>query len=603
MVDRYWGGDEARVTRAGHECEDTISNGTTSTPTLSALPPRPGWAVRTSTGLISSPATPPPTLSSSSVSSLFTSSSSSSTASLHGVQRSEWADCSSVLPSSSSPSSIRSTTSGVRQQISASTSGKINEQPPLVSSVSGANLSTLTVPVHTIHHTAQSTGCLPERLEVKEVQMSGQNGLLARPSSSSGSSSGSPNINPSSFNNLPTRVHGHDHTRPLPPPRLPETISTIAPLTAPLTPLSTSSSFRTNSRLQSINTAGTTTNSSDSNTQHLRNDRTLGEVTLTVPRPDVERIVNEYVETPFRQPTSQKCLKNERRQQHNQFHHHRHHHHHHHQSTPQNQQIQLHQQQQLQQQRQQKQQRSQLQQLSNDQQVQQQHQQQQQKQQQQQQQVEQESTETRSARRLQNHLLQSSPGQPITKQPVSFTKEPATTGSGSLGRPNDSSLSIMCDYCGRCKCESCREPPPLPSRWLCNNSCFCSAETALDYASCLCCVKGLFYHCGDANGSGDSEVGGSCADEPCSCSGSRKTARWTCLAALTMVLPCLLCYWPLKGCVTICEACYARHAAQGCKCDPMAVGRSFGGPPGTLIVSRDSRDPEKRLLDPVTPDL
>ncbi|KAG8034083.1 hypothetical protein G9C98_008564 [Cotesia typhae] len=383
-------GDEARVTRAGHECEDTISNGTTSTPTLSALPPRPGWAVRTSTGLISSPATPPPTLSSSSVSSLFTSSPSSSTASLHGVQRSEWADCASVLPSSSSPSSIRSTTSGVRQQISASTSGKINEQPPLVSSVSGANLSTLTVPVHTIHHTAQSTGCLPERLEVKEVQMSGQNGLLARPSSSSGSSGGSPNINPSSANNLPTRLHGHDHTRPLPPPRLPETISTIAPLTAPLTPLSTSSSFRTNSRLQSINTAGTITN---------------------------------------------------------------------------------------------------------------------------------------------------------------------------------------------------------------------STETALDYASCLCCVKGLFYHCSDANGSGDSEVGGSCADEPCSCSGSRKTARWTCLAALTMVLPCLLCYWPLKGCVTICEACYARHAAQGCKCDPMAVGRSFGGPPGTLIVSRDSRDPEKRLLDPVTPDL
>lgn len=576
------GGDEVRVAKAGNNREDTISNGTTSTPTLSAPPPRTGWAVRTPTGLTSSSTTA--TSSPLSVSSLSTSSSSSSTSSLQGVQRSEWVDRAAALSSSSSPS-VRSANSVVRQQVSSSSS-TIHEQPPLVSSVSGANSSTLTTPVLTTHHTAQSNGRWPERLDLRLPPMSSQNGPLSRPPSSASSGGGTVITSPST-SNLPARVHGHDHTRPLPPPRLPETISTIAPLTAPLTPLSTSSSFRMNSRFPSMNTTPTTASSGDSSTQ-LRNDRTLGEVTLTVPRPDIERIVNEYVETPFRQPSNHKCLKNERRLQQNQPHHHHHHHHH------------------LPQQSQQRtpQQLPQNQQLLNDQQ--QTNQQSSHEQQRQHQQIhEHKNVEARTARRHQSNLLQSSASQhqPVTKQPVSFTKEPANTGSGSLGRPNDTSLSIMCDYCGKCRCESCREPPPLPSRWLCNNSCFCSAETALDYASCLCCVKGLFYHCGDANGNSDSEAGGSCADEPCSCVGSRKAARWTCLAALTMVLPCLLCYWPLKGCVKICEACYARHAAQGCKCDPTTVGRSFGGPPGALMVSRDSRDPEKRLLDPITPDL
>ncbi|XP_015110509.1 protein sprouty [Diachasma alloeum] len=353
------------------------------------------------------------------------------------------------------------------------------------------------------------------------MSTNGQNSP-SRPASSASSGS--------STSNLP-RVHGHDHTRPLPPPRLEQmpAVSTIAvPLTSPLPPLSASSSFR--SRLPLTNSL------SDSLSSPRGSERSqVGEVTLTVPRPDGERAVNEYVETPFRQAhttnPSQKCMKTERR------HHHLAHHH---------------------------------------------------------------KSDSRLPRRHQQTLLQSSPSAPVTKQPVSFTKEPANTiGTGSIGpRSNDPSLSIMCDYCGKCRCESCREPPPLPSRWLCDNTCFCSAETALDYASCLCCVKGLFYHCGDTGSGGDSEAGGSCADEPCSCSGSRKGARWACLAALTMVLPCLLCYWPLKGCVTICEACYARHAAQGCRCDPNARHND-----NEIVVTRDSRDPEKRLLDPVTPEL
>lgn len=191
----------------------------------------------------------------------------------------------------------------------------------------------------------------------------------------------------------------------------------------------------------------------------------------------------------------------------------------------------------------------------------------------------------------------------VTKQPVSFTKEPANT----LGTRDSTSLSIICDFCRKCRCESCREPPPLPSKWLCNNTCLCSAENVLDYTSCLCCVKGLFYHCVDGGNGGaiasnidGEDVTTNCADEPCSCTGNRTASRWACLSALTLIMPCLLCYWPLRGCVTVCEACHARHAAQGCRCNPNTIS-SRHHPISNDIG--DSRDPEKRLLDPVTPEL
>lgn len=193
----------------------------------------------------------------------------------------------------------------------------------------------------------------------------------------------------------------------------------------------------------------------------------------------------------------------------------------------------------------------------------------------------------------------------VTKQPVSFTKEPANSLASRAYDP--AGLSIMCNFCGRCRCESCREPPPLPSKWLCDNKCFCSADTILDYASCLCCVKGLFYHCVDGSGPGgiDGEAAGGCADEPCSCTGNKKLSRWACLGALTLLMPCLLCYWPFKGCVALCELCYARHVAQGCRCNPSTMGNAAGQGRHHPIANEigDSRDPEKRLLDPLTPEL
>jgi len=110
---------------------------------------------------------------------------------------------------------------------------------------------------------------------------------------------------------------------------------------------------------------------------------------------------------------------------------------------------------------------------------------------------------------------------PITKQPLTFTKDTSGGGGGggcaSGNRPlrlmaSDTSSdspsgggcdavrmksddSIICPQCERCRCLACRTPRPLPSRWICSDKCLCSADACVDYVSCLCCVKALFYHC------------------------------------------------------------------------------------------------------------
>merc|ERR1711911_542425 len=98
--------------------------------------------------------------------------------------------------------------------------------------------------------------------------------------------------------------------------------------------------------------------------------------------------------------------------------------------------------------------------------------------------------------------------------------------------------------------------------------CLCSADACVDYVSCLCCVKALFYHCAcDAEDDAADASDAACADRPCSCSGARPAARWACLASLSFLLPCLWCYWPLTGGVRCVEMCYQRCTSHGCRCD------------------------------------
>lgn len=75
--------------------------------------------------------------------------------------------------------------------------------------------------------------------------------------------------------------------------------------------------------------------------------------------------------------------------------------------------------------------------------------------------------------------------------------------------------------------------------------CGVEADELIDYASCMCCVKGIFYHC-----TKDNFDEGQLADEPCSCAGpvSSCAPRWGCLAILSLFIPCLWCYLPAVGC-------------------------------------------------------
>lgn len=135
-----------------------------------------------------------------------------------------------------------------------------------------------------------------------------------------------------------------------------------------------------------------------------------------------------------------------------------------------------------------------------------------------------------------------------------LTEAPRGRQNGGLHKHWD-----RCEECRRCRCPECVRPRVLPFCWLCGRRCMCSAQSAVEYGTCVCCVKGLFYHC-----SSDDED--TCADKPFSCSQPHCGARWAAVSLLALVFPCLLCYLPARACVHACQSCYDRAARPGCRC-------------------------------------
>nr|XP_029133230.1 protein sprouty homolog 2 [Labrus bergylta] len=129
---------------------------------------------------------------------------------------------------------------------------------------------------------------------------------------------------------------------------------------------------------------------------------------------------------------------------------------------------------------------------------------------------------------------------------------------GSRSSKHQGVHSTRCKDCGRCLCEECRRV--LPYCWMCGRRCMCSLQNMVEYGTCVCCVKGLFYHC-----SSDDED--TCAEKPFSCTQQHCCARWTAASFLALLLPCLLCYLPAKGCLAVCQSCYARASRPGCRCE------------------------------------
>uniref|UniRef100_A0A3Q2NWM3 Sprouty homolog 4 (Drosophila) n=1 Tax=Fundulus heteroclitus TaxID=8078 RepID=A0A3Q2NWM3_FUNHE len=128
---------------------------------------------------------------------------------------------------------------------------------------------------------------------------------------------------------------------------------------------------------------------------------------------------------------------------------------------------------------------------------------------------------------------------------------------------------FVCEHCGKCRCTECTLPRTLPSCWVCNQECLCSAQSLVDAATCMCLVKGIFYHCTE-----DEDDEGSCADKPCSCSQANCCARWSFMAALSVVLPCLICYLPATGLAKLGQKCYDNVSRPGCRCKNSQAGVS-----------------------------
>uniref|UniRef100_A0A1A7WG00 Protein sprouty homolog 2 n=1 Tax=Iconisemion striatum TaxID=60296 RepID=A0A1A7WG00_9TELE len=143
---------------------------------------------------------------------------------------------------------------------------------------------------------------------------------------------------------------------------------------------------------------------------------------------------------------------------------------------------------------------------------------------------------------------------PLNAESRAAVDTPRNTAKADKGKHCD-----RCEDCGLCRCPECTRPRELPSCWVCGGRCVCSANNVVENWTCVCCVKGIFYHC-----SNDDED--TCADKPFSCSQSHCCARWTTVTFLSLFLPCLICYLPAKGCVALCQCCYDRATRPGCRC-------------------------------------
>ncbi|XP_061818540.1 protein sprouty homolog 4 [Nerophis lumbriciformis] len=149
-------------------------------------------------------------------------------------------------------------------------------------------------------------------------------------------------------------------------------------------------------------------------------------------------------------------------------------------------------------------------------------------------------------------------------------KLPAGGQQGSAlipSSPAEKKHLLLCEHCGKCRCTECTLPRTLPSCWVCNQECLCSAQSLVDAATCMCLVKGIFYHCTE-----DEDDEGSCADKPCSCSQANCCARWSFMAALSVVLPCLVCYLPATGLAKLGQKCYDNVSRPGCRCKNLQGG-------------------------------
>lgn len=203
----------------------------------------------------------------------------------------------------------------------------------------------------------------------------------------------------------------------------------------------------------------------------------------------------------------------------------------------------------------------------------------------------------------------------ITSQP----KKSTTTNSNSSSlllvkketvdscRPKQRTKSPnLCPRCNKCRCSDCKIKKPIPSKWICNNLFLCSVDNTVDLLSGMCCIKGCLYH----TLGGDNEVCLSSSTKKDNYSSTndndqqqqqqrqrhnnninnsnsntnnhlksrnnnrKKICSSNCClryslvgATATVLMPCLICYLPLKCCGKLASTLYGNCHDYGCRCD------------------------------------
>lgn len=117
----------------------------------------------------------------------------------------------------------------------------------------------------------------------------------------------------------------------------------------------------------------------------------------------------------------------------------------------------------------------------------------------------------------------------------------------------------------RARCRHCQEmfTYDANSRGSCEYSPDC-VRSAIDTLTCISCAQCMLYHC-------MSDAEGDFAHHACECGGPGGTAdescgrRWLGLTLLSLLVPCLWCYLPLRAChrcAVACGLCGGRHEAS-----------------------------------------
>ncbi|XP_016839305.1 sprouty-related, EVH1 domain-containing protein 1 isoform X1 [Nasonia vitripennis] len=135
------------------------------------------------------------------------------------------------------------------------------------------------------------------------------------------------------------------------------------------------------------------------------------------------------------------------------------------------------------------------------------------------------------------------------KKPDILAQQPTKASSGMTGKTGRANLRLRCKHCQELYTEqhnprgACEYAPDPVRRGIAT-------------VSCLSCAQCMLYHC-------MSDAEGDFAQNPCSCSTEEGCSRrWLGLALLSLIVPCLWIYPPLRAvhwCGMSCGMCGGRH--------------------------------------------